>query len=80
MNIASHIQDADEDEEEEDDVDFCPSGPAAIAATNAFKQRLISTRLGLNQSQTKPAKVTFDDFIMKTGGIIKNPTHDKVNK
>lgn len=49
VNIASHMHDPeDEDDDEEDDIDYCPSGPAAIAATNAFKQRLISSRLGLN--------------------------------
>jgi hypothetical protein len=56
LNIASHhLNDAEEDDDdEEDDVDYCPSGPAAIAATNAFKQRLITSRLGLNQTQSKP--------------------------
>ena len=54
LNIASHLNDAEEDDDDEDDVDYCPSGPAAIAATNAFKQRLISSRLGLNQTSNKP--------------------------
>jgi hypothetical protein len=80
LNIASHLHDAEEDDDEEDDVDYCPSGPAAIAATNAFKQRLISTRLGLNnQTQNKQTakppvaaaanNKCFDDFIMKANAV-----------
>ena len=71
LNIASHMHDPDEDDDEEDDVDYCPSGPAAIAATNAFKQRLISSRLGLNQNHNKPNKVNkcFDEFIMKANAV-----------
>ena len=47
-NQPSALMQDDIDEDNEDDIDYCPSGSSAIAATNAFKQRLISSRLGIN--------------------------------